>query len=345
VTAIADADFPTCSYVEWVDNYFVVAESNSDKFYISALDDATDWTATDFASAEKRADNLVRPIWFRGDLLLIGEQTSELYYNSGNADFPWDPFPNAVFEFGTNAPASAAIAGNALFVLAQTREGGYQVMKASTQTPTPISNRDLEWQIEAMSAKTDAFGFCYQQSGHTFYMLTFPSARITYCYDDTTGLWHERQNKTAGRHRAGGHVFFNGKHLVGDYANANFYELSTSTYMDDEDVIERIRQTPIVHKDRKLVSYHAVELELESGVGLTTGQGSNPQVMMSWSDDRGATWSTELWASMGKIGEYNTRARWHQLGSARERQFRFKWTDPVDTCIVACYADIELGLN
>jgi hypothetical protein len=72
----------------------------------------------------------------------------------------------------------------------------------------------------------------------------------------------------------------------------------------------------------------------EPGVGLATGQGADPQAMLRWSNDGGATWSNENWRSIGKGGEYRARAIWRSLGRARDRVYELTVTDPVKRVIV-----------
>lgn len=341
---ITDADFPVADYVEWIDNYFIVNSSGTGKFYISALDDATTWAALDFATAEKRADDLVRPLWYLGQLLLLGTETGELYYNSGNADFPWEAYPTSVFEYGIAAPASAALAANTLFMLAKSKVGGYTVIKVEAAKPRMISDISLNWQINQMSTISDAIGFVYEQWGHRFYQLTFPTANKTFVYDDTTGLWHERQTGT-NRHQAYGHVYSNGKHIVGDRASSQFYTLDSDTFSDNTVTTHRIRRAPVVHKDRKWLSHNRLEVEFKSGVGLTAGQGVDPQVMLRWSDDGAETWGSEAWRPLGKIGKYNMRSVWYGLGTSRERIYEIHITDPIDAVMIGATLDVRVGLN
>jgi len=340
---ITDADFPTADYVAWVNNYFIVNNHGTDQFHISGIDDPTAWSATDFATAERKADVIHRPMWLRGDLLLLGDETSELFYDSGNADFPWEPFPNMILEYGVAAPASAAEASSVIFMLAKTAEGGYRVIKASSETPQVISDRDIEWQIGRLTTKTDAEGFFYEHDGHRFYVLTFPAGKKTFVYDDMNGMWHERQSEGS-RWRPSGYVFLNGKHIVGDYNSAVYYEIDHDTYTDAGEVITRIRRAPALHDDRKRLFFHRLELEIEGGVGLVTGQGSDPQIMMRWSDDGARTWGPWKWKPAGKLGEYRTRAHWHNLGSSRNRVFEFRMTDPVKWVVTDAYVDVSKGI-
>ena len=86
-------------------------------------------------------------------------------------------------------------------------------------------------------------------------------------------------------------------------------------------------------------------LDFATGVGLTTGQGSDPQVMLRWSDDGGDTWSNEHWRSLGKTGAKKTRVHWNRLGQFGDkgRIFELTKSDPVEFSLLGAHADLNPG--
>jgi hypothetical protein len=84
---------------------------------------------------------------------------------------------------------------------------------------------------------------------------------------------------------------------------------------------------------------------MERGVGLTTGQGSDPQAMLQWSDDGGYTWSNEHWVDVGAKGQYSTRVKWNALGSSRDRVFRFVISDPVKCVLIGATVNVDMGAS
>jgi hypothetical protein len=83
------------------------------------------------------------------------------------------------------------------------------------------------------------------------------------------------------------------------------------------------------------------ELELEVEMGA--GPAEDPQVIMQYSDDNGKTWSDELWSSIGRIGDYQNRARWSCLGGSKNRTYRFTVTDDVKLDVVGVYLYASYG--
>jgi len=57
--------------------------------------------------------------------------------------------------------------------------------------------------------------------------------------------------------------------------------------------------------------------------------GTDPMAMLRYSNDGGHTWSSEIWRSVGKIGETEWRATWHRLGSSKNRVYELTVSDPV----------------
>jgi hypothetical protein len=136
-----------------------------------------------------------------------------------------------------------------------------------------------------------------------------------------------------------------GKEYVGDFQAGNVYELSLSKYTDNAQPIIRTMVSPVMHANRGRMFCHGLELDMQSGIGLPTGYGSDPQAMMQWSDDGCKTWSNERWSSIGKIGEYLTRVKWQRLGASRQRVFKVVITDPVPVVIISAFVEVENGDN
>lgn len=273
LTAIADADFPVPSSLTWQDGYFIVSKKDSGQFFISASYDPTSWDALDYATAESDPDDLKRVFMDHLNLIMFGKQTTEPWYNCGASNFPFSRYGNVVVSHGIAAPASAAAGDNAVFWLTDKRIA----VRADGFSPVNISTREIEYQWAQYSTVSDARGFCYSQEGHTFYVLTFPTANATWVYDCATKLWHQRRSYPfypdgqERRHRANCYAAFNGKHLLGDYENGKIYEWDMDTYTDNAEPIRRSRVTQVVHANRQNLFFHTYEVEVEAGTSDLPG--------------------------------------------------------------------------
>lgn len=340
---ITDTDFPGAVTVGYLDGYFVFNEPNSQKIWVTALLEGTLVDPLDFASAEGSPDGVVGIIVDHGQLWVYGTNSIEVWYNSGNADFPFSRIQGAFNELGCAAAYSLAKMDNGLFWLGKDARGQGMVYRANGYSGQRISTHAIEWHIQQYGDLSDAIGYTYQQDGHSFYVLIFPSADTTWVYDVATQAWHERAGFVNGdftRHRSNCQAFFGTKVMVGDYQNANIYSFDLDDYSDNGSIQKWLRSwraLPTGQNNLKRTAHHSLQLDCESGTGLNLGQGSDPQVMLRWSDDGGHTWSNEHWVSIGKIGEYYRRAIWRRLGMTmklRDRVYEVSGTDPVKIAIM-----------
>jgi hypothetical protein len=372
---IIDPDFPGAVTVCYLDGYFVFNEPNSQRMWITTLLDGLSVDPLDFASTEGSPDGLIAVASNFREVWAFGTNSIEVWFDSGATDFPLQRIQGAFNELGCAAPYSVAKMDNGLFWLGRDRRGQGIVYRANGYTGARISTHAVEWQIQQYTDMSDAIGYTYQQDGHSFYVLVFPSANTTWVYDAATQAWHERAgwvNHEFTRHRGNCQMAFNNTIVIGDFENGNIYSLSLDTFSDNGEIQKWLRSwraLPTGQNNLKRTTQHSLQLDCESGVGLSgysfnefvgyllteddnvlttesgdsldlnepITQGANPQVMLRWSDDGGHTWSNEHWASMGRIGEYYRRVFWRRLGMTlkiRDRVYEVSGTDPVKIAIM-----------
>ncbi len=340
---ITDPDFPGAVKVSYLDGYFVFNEPNSSRVWVTSLLDGLSVDPLDFASAEGDPDGLVSLIVDHREAWLFGANSIEVWYNAGLPDFPLQRIQGAFNEIGCEAPYSVAKLDNGLFWLGADARGRGIVYRANGYTGQRISTHAVEWQIQQYGSMSDAIGYTYQQDGHAFYVLIFPTAQTTWVYDVATGAWHERAGWSNGnfvRHRSNCQAAYNNQIIVGDFENGNIYAFDLNEYADNGDVQKWLRSWRALAPNTnnlKRTAQHSLQIDCESGVGTNTGQGSDPQMMLRWSDDGGHTWSNEHWTSVGKIGEYYRRVIWRRLGMTlklRDRVYEISGTDPVKLAIM-----------
>ena len=340
---ITDPDFPGAVNVGYLDGYFVFNEPNSQRVWVTSLLDGLSVDPLDFASAEGAPDQLVGLIIDHREAWLFGTNSVEVWYDAGLVDFPLQRIQGAFNEIGCLAPYSIAKMDNGIFWLGADARGRGIVYRANGYTGQRVSTHAVEWQIQQYDTLNDAVAYTYQQDGHTFYVLNFPSANATWVYDAATQAWHERAGWNNGaftRHRGNCQVAYNNEIVIGDYQNGNVYAFDLDVYADNGGIqkwLRTWRALPTGQNNLRRTAQHAMQLDIETGVGLNLGQGSDPQLMLRWSDDGGHTWSSEHWTSAGKIGQYYRRAFWRRLGMTmklRDRVYEVSMTDPVKTYIM-----------
>ncbi len=339
------------SHVVFIDGYFIFNQVGTNQFVVSGLNDvAVD--PLSFASAEADPDNIVAIIALRRDLWLFNERTTEIFVNSGGADFPFDRAGGGFIEKGCTAKFSVAKIEGCVFWLGRDEFGQGVVYLAQGFNPQRISTHAIEYAIQSYANMSAATGYTYQSEGNVFYVLNF--AEATWVYDLTSKLWHERAYTNAGvleRHRGDVCAFIPqyGIHMVGDYANSKVYRLDENVFTDDTAAITRMRASPHLSNGLKKMFCSSFQLDMETGVGLNTGLGSDPQVILDFSDNGGHTWSSESWATaggqVGGIGDFKKRVIWRRLGSFRDRVFRVKITDPVKVTMIGAELALEPGVS
>jgi len=313
--------------LDYMDGYTIWNRTGTKQFFLSGLYDTTAIDALDFASAESTPATLLRVLVAQRELWLFKAQGIEIWTDTGASPFPFARIPGAVIERGCAAGLTCAKTDLSVFWLGD----DLIVYRATGYQPTRISTHGMEDEIRAFSTVTDAFAFTYTQGGHAFYVLTFPTAGRTYCFDAATNGWHDRQSGTSqvpAVWKVANVTAAFGK-LYAGFTLGRLCELDMDTFDEAGEPIRRVVRTAPFYADGKRAIMNVVELECELGVGTISGQGGDPQVMLRWSDDGGATWSNERSASMGERGVRGRRVLFRRLGAFRQRMLEFSISDPV----------------
>jgi hypothetical protein len=335
VKQLESEGFYSSNKVSFQDGYFIFTRTGTGQFFISDLLDVT-FDPLDFASAEGQPDNLVGAISDHREVFMFGEDTIEVWYNSGSSDFPFERNQGAFVEKGCAAHASIAKMNNTIYFVGS----DLMVYQMSGYTPVRISNHGVEKTLKGVDV-SNAFAYTYQDEGHLFYVLTIPESNITWCYDASTAAWHIRKSYQFGRHYANCLIYFDSKNLVGDFQNGKIYQMAENFYTDDGQPIVREFILPTLNNGREFLTVDSFELDMSSGVGLISGQGNDPQARVEFSKDGGVTWSNTKFARIGKIGEYLTRVKWNRFGAARQFVFKVQISDPIPIDIGGAWVDLR----
>lgn len=316
------------SSVAYIGSYAVLTVNDtSGQFYITAPLDFSSIDALDFATAESSPDGLLSVLVDHREVWLFGTETTEPWALTGESPFPFAPVQGAVLERGCGAARSPAKMDNSVFWLGNDRI----VYRANGYAPARISTFAIE-EVLRTGTVSDAYGMTYFQGGHHFYVLTLPSLGRTFVFDAAAGLLpHERQTGTALTPAIWDvQCIFTafGKTLLG-LQGGKVAELDLDTFSDLGSPIRSAIVGFPFYPDGKRAIMDDYEIECELGVGLSTGQGSDPEVMMRVSNDGGQTYGNERRASLGRMGNRISRAMWEKLGAFRQRTVEISISDPV----------------
>lgn len=336
---IVDAAFYGANFVCYLDGYFIFNRPATNQFYVSPVF----WNGTDaldplyIASKIGGPDQIIAVASIHRELWLIGQITSEVWFNSGAADFPFERLPGVFVDHGMIRGWSIAQADESLLWLGRDRQGQLIVFQSDQYNAVRVSNHALEFEMQQYEPFVDAIGFCYQQEGHTFYVLVFPTADKTWVYDLATKLWHERTwtdgDGVEHRHRANCALNVYNRIICGDWQSGDLYKWDLGAYTDNGVPIVRRRGFPHLTKDSRRVSYDALTLDMQVGDIHNLGDGEEPTVMLRWSDTRGASWGNPVTLPVGSTGDYYRSLQVQRLGMARDRVFEVFWSFPYKTAL------------
>ena len=336
---VTDGDLPASpATAVFLDGWFIVNSAGTGQFNLSQAYNGATWDSLDYATAESSPDNLKAVFVDHGQLVLMGENTTEFWANIGAIDFPFARVSGATQEWGVASIWSIAKFSETIMWLARNRMGEVQVVMFNGFQPVRVSTPDIEHIFNGYADVSDATGLSYLHNGHPFYQINFTTANTSWLYDGQSGIWSQLKTGTA-RHRSEMAVAFNSEIITSDYANGKLYTVDATAYDDDGEAIILELTTKHVFDGLDRFTIDELQMDIESGVGTPSGPGSNPVISMSMSKDSGHTYDSDTWVpmSMGLIGEYKARAIWRRLGQGREWVFKFKISDPVKRVILGAW--------
>lgn len=293
----------------------------------------------DVAGKTSGADPLQTVIVMSGNPWLLGTfKTSEIWYNSGAADFAFARVPNAVIEHGCLAPYSVTKADKSIYWLAQDQQGKALVLRGNADySVEEISTPGIVTILQGLNELADAIGFCYQQNDHAFYVLTFPTANRTFAVELATKQWHELAwtdgNGNLNRHRANCVAFVNNRVIVGDWQNGNLYELDPTNFTDFGGPITRLRTIPHMLADGRRLRVNQFFADLQGGTLGSATPDNPPKVFLRVSLDRGGSFGNPVQGDFGAAGDYGQFPFWRNLGYARDFVFELSWSEPIPTAL------------
>lgn len=344
VSQVVDPSLESPNSIAFI-NTQMVYDGAYDKFWVSNAGDGGTLNALNFAFAQSSPDDLIRVYQFRQQIIMFGADSLEPWYNTGQGNPPMDRVEGALRPVGiagvhcvTNTPAAVYFLANDRTVY---RIEGYEPVQVST---VAINNA-----IESYTTVSDCFAYSYKFQGQNFVVFTFPTANKTWAFLEESNAWVELSSGVnGGRDIANGYCYAFGKHLLTDYRNGNIYELDIDTFSDNgaEFIRERvIRPISAIDIDQpgKRILMSRFELIIETGIGLATGQGSDPAFMFSYSVDGGRTWSAETWVSPGNLGAYTKKVEYYCFASGHDILIKFRISDPIKVSIHAASADLMLA--
>lgn len=329
------------------DGFGLVNEANTQEWWQSNLFDLSIWDPLNFTSADAAPDNVTALAELHEEQFVFKKTNTEVWINGGNPGFAFQRLAGVHIEMGCAAPFSVSKAGEALLWLARNEQGEGTVQMISGYEPRKVSTKAIDGVIQSYATISDAIGYSYQQDGNLFYVLIFPTANATWVYDVTGSaqagipLWHSRaafSNGQFSRHWSNCYAAFAGMCLVGDYRNGNIYAFDMNAQTDNGTPKKWVRSWRALPQPVYVpMTFSSLQIDMQTGIKVPAG--TNPLVVLRWSDDGGHTWSNERFLPAGKTGETALRVMARRLGSTRlnsglDRIFELSSTDVMPVSLI-----------
>jgi hypothetical protein len=357
-TVITDSSFYGGTRVDFVDGYFVLNVPGNNEFYISNQYSTT-FNPLYFAGKTGGGDPILLAVCLHREIWLLGIDTSEVWYNTGDTDFPYQPLQGVFIQHGLAATGSVATQDLSIYWLGRNKQGQGIVFRGNGYKATRISTHAIENEIQSYSTISDARGFIYQQEGHVFYVLTFPSAGATWVFDEATNLWHQRgevlADGTVGQYPCAAATVAYGQNIFQDIYDGSLYTPDLNYGLYDVASPRRpellhIRSFPHLINDGKRLSYTRFIADMETGTAPLAfnvrGQLGDaiPGPAALWlrtSDNRGKTFSTPVRQTFGATGQENVQILFTRLGLSKDRIFEVSWSSSNVTALNGAFIQVE----
>lgn len=356
---IVDPNLDQPNAVAFINNQWIY-DGLDGGFIVSDVGDPASLDPLNYATAEALGDDLIRPYAFNQLLYLFGEKSIEVWYNSGVGNPPFDRVEGGIIAKGIAGIYCICNTDQFLYFLGDDRNV-YQLISSQIR---PVNTAPIAHAIENYGTVSDAFMFNLKLEGQDFIVLSFPTENVTWCYSETTNFWFQiTSGSQGGRHLANSYAFCYGKHLIGitevpmtsstDFTKLSICELDINTYTDvaneyyitngtqiKERVIAPINGD-LIGAPGNRVMMNKLHLIMQTGVGIETGQGSAPVVMLSLSTDGGETWTSEYQVGVGAGGNYQRKVEWWNLASFYDGTIKIRFSDPVFVSIERAIITID----
>lgn len=355
---ISDPNFLGGTFVRYMDGFFIFNTPGTNEWQISLylvdFDNLTAGTITppylypafdplDVATKNGYPDPIAAIVVMHRNIWLLGALTTEVWYNSGAADFPFAAIPGVFAQFGCPAPYSVATQDLSVFWLAQDMNGHAIVLRGTADYQvSELSSKGIEAILQQAPTIDDAIGACYQQNGHAYYVLTLPTLGRSFQAELKTQDWTEIAYTGPNgfeRYRGIQWQFAYGLNLSTDYQNGKIYQVDPNTYTDNDKPITRLRTIPHILAEGKRLQINRLIADVQGGtLGSATPQ-NPPPMFLRVSRDRGGSFGNVLESQFGAAGEYGHFPYWANLGYARDWVFELSWSAPINTALNGIWID------
>lgn len=329
VSPVTSTNLETPNSVNYLNGFFLY-DGDEGRFQASDAGDGTTINDLSVGVANSDGDGILRGLVHDQLVYWYGSRSIEPWYFSGTGELPFERLEQGIIQLGLGATYSLAHDKDAMYCLGSDR----QFYKISRSVAQPISTPAVR-EVEGFTTVSDAIGWTLTVENQQFYWVNFPTESRSFLYSITLNYWVDLSFGMNGeRHLANSYAYCYGKHLVTDHRSGNIYELDKDTFTDNAEPRLRWREmAPITGSDIGLpghqVTSGGLQLLMEVGVGLASGQGIDPVLMCSSSGDGGKVFGEELHVPIGAMGDHRKNPVYDHFITGYSIVHRIGCSDPV----------------
>lgn len=346
-STIVDANFPNgTNQLAFQDTYILATGPTPQTFALSQPGAAQTWSPALQGVAESGSGSLLTVKSVNSLIVLLGTNFVEFWQDTGALNFPYQRIPGAATNWGLAAVNTATLVNNSLSFLAVTPEGQVSAVQVNGFLLESFSTEELEAVWNSYAVTSDATAFGYRYGGHSFFQINFPTQNVSWLYDYQSKQWSNVQSGvTPARQNSDMAVSWQKKVYVADSTNGNVYQMDSNTFTENGNTIIRELISRHIFSDDRMITIDRLQIDMDTGIGLTSGQGSAPSLMVYISKDGGNTWGPQITVPLGAIGNFQTRAVLQRLGRGRDWTFKLRMSDPCKWAITNATAGIRVHMQ
>lgn len=334
-------------YVTYQDGYFIVPNSQSASWYLSAPNNGLSWNWSAISgpvntSIQTKATNAVAALRApsRGNLLYVfGRNVTEMWYDQGLASFPYQRNSSVSIDYGCLSPSTIAAMDSVVAWLGINERSGPVIMMSEGADVTRLSNDGIDFKLSTLVNPERSYGFFFKQDGHLFYQLTFidPKDNFSLVYDFNTQSFFYATDELMNYHIAARMAFFGNDYYFVSLRDGYLYNMSSDLTQYDYTLPEEEMSftyeiprkrvcAPVRLPDSSNFVVNNLNFTVEQGndpyfSGVIPGQYPipyQPRIDLSVSRDGGENYGSIVSYNLKSLGNRQNRVAFWRLGSAND---------------------------
>lgn len=323
----------TPSYIEFLDTYAILSDSNRGLYIISAPNDMTSYTALDEATIQTKADQLQATPRLDRTLFVQGKKATELWNDQptqavqglGSINFPFKRNNSFSIDYGVISTSTIASAFGMLVWFGFNTESGPSIVYTNGGKPQLVSGEGLDFLLNNLKKPEDSTAFLFKDNGHILYQITFfnPLDDKTIVYDFTNQLWYNATDENLSHFIAKKTAYFNDKFyfINFDKNDPGLYEMNVNINTYDGKTIPRVRVTEPIKLDGQGFILNRVELMMEHGES-----DDYRRIDLAASFDGGQSFQYGAQPFiMNQLGHRIGQVKWFKLGFGNDIRLKFQF--------------------